>query len=163
MSGIVTSSLLGVNLSADDATALFARGTIAHATDGGIFEYVEATLTLATGQLVIITPTNTAFIALSSKMTSGAVGYDIGVVQNVISQGQFGWAAKAGRNLYVQVTGTVTAGTDSMVGLGANSGRLIPLPGDGCTMFGIWITTGISGGAQATIATIQWPRPVAHQ
>jgi hypothetical protein len=160
---ITTSSLLGANLSADDATALFALGTVAETTSGGHFEYVEVTLTLSTGQLVIITPTNTAFIALSSKMTSGAAGYDLGVTQGVISQGRFGWVAKKGRDLYVQCTGTITAGTDSMVGLGENSGRLIPLPGDGCTLFGIWITTGISGGAQPTKATLQWPRPVSHR
>jgi hypothetical protein len=155
------SSLIGANLNTSDSTALFALGTVAETTDGGHFEYVEASATQITGAIVLITPTNTAFTFLTSKM-SGVIGYDIAVCQGLINEGEFGWVAKKGRNLYVLVTGTHTQGEDN-VGFGAaSSGVLIHTPVAGLTLFGVWVTTFVSGGTQATKATLQWPRVVGR-
>src|SRR3990167_4434282 len=153
----VNSSLIGANLTLTGTTALFALGTTVETSQGGHFEYVEASATQITGKFVLITPTSTAFGILTAKMTSGAAGYDIGVFQNLINQGEFGWVAKKGRNLYVLVTGAVTAGISSCVGFGsAQSGILKSAPAVSNTLHGVWITTGISGGTQTTTATLQW-------
>ncbi len=160
----VNSSLIGANLTLTGTTQLFALGTTVETTQGGHFEYVEATATQITGKFVLITPTSTAFGVLTSKLTSGTIGYDLGVFQNLISQGEFGWVAKKGRNLYVLCTGTITAGNSSEVGFGSGqSGILKSLPAVGNTLFGVWITTGISGATQTTTATLQWPRSVTHR
>ena len=159
----VNSSLIGANLTATGTTKLYALGTTVETTQGGHFEYVEATATQISGKFVLITPTSTAFGVLTAKLTSGAIGYDLGVFQNLISQGEFGWVAKKGRNLYVLCTGTITAGNSSSVGFGAAaSGILKSAPTATNTLNGVWITTSISGGTQVTTATLQWPRIQPH-
>jgi hypothetical protein len=160
---VVTSSLLGVNLSASDATALFALGTIAHTDDGGHFEYVEATATFITGEIVYINPANTAKTILTARAfyTSNAEGYDLAVCQGIINEGQFGWVAKKGRGLYVLCTGTVTELFGDW-GMGENSGRLVTTVTAGGTLFGLQVTTGVSGSSNCAVCTLQWPRFQAH-
>lgn len=159
----LTSSVIGVNLNASDATALFTLGQVVDGTNGAWFEYVEATATQTTGALVLINTNGTAVSLVTAKLTASAIGYDIGAVQFPINQGEFGWVARKGRSLYVKVTGTLTAGGD--VGFSTVAGRLENnvAVGVGQTAFGIWITTGISGGTQATTATLLWPRAVTKQ
>jgi hypothetical protein len=161
------SSLIGANLSATDSTALFALGTVCNTDDGARYEYVEATATFITGELVLVNPAGTAKTLISSLFTANADGYDIAACQGLLNQGEFGWVAKQGRNLYVLCTGTITAGNNTGVGLGANSGRLVvgALAGVGETIFGIFLTssTPTTGGQNATQATLTWPRMVAKQ
>lgn len=158
---VQTSSLIGANLSgaASDATALFALGTVATGTEGSRWEYVEATSTFITGELVLVNPHGTAKTLISSILTANTDGYDLAAVQGLLNQGEFGWVAKQGRRLYVLVTGSHSA-ADNFVALGANSGRLIrgTAGSIGMTMLGVFLTTGISGGASAIQATLTWPR-----
>jgi hypothetical protein len=157
-----TSSLIGADLSGlGGSTALFALGSVASGTGGSEWQYVEATATFVTGEIVLVNPTGTAKTLISSLLTAGTEGYDIGFVQSLVNQGEFGWVAKRGRGLYVLVTGTLTAGSDNGLALGANSGRLVAGTAGGNTLFGVWLTTGISGGASAIQATMQWPRILA--
>jgi hypothetical protein len=156
-----TSSLLGVSLSGiGDTTQLFALGTIANGTGGSNWEYVEATATFVTGEIVLINPTGTAKTLISSLLTAYTEGYDIGFCQNVINQGEFGWVAKHGRDLYVLVTGTLTAGSDNYLALGANSGRLVAGTAGGNTMFGVFLTESVSASGVRSVAkaVLQWPR-----
>ena len=159
-----TSSLIGANLSSasSDATALFALGSVATGTGGSRWEYVQATSTFITGEIVLINPYGTAKTMITSKLTANTDGYDFGFCQGLINQGEHGWVAKQGRNLYVLCSGTITAGTDQGVGFGANSGRLILAPGAavGHTMFGVVITSSTpdTGNQNATQATLTWPR-----
>lgn len=159
-----TSSLIGANLNGvGDTTALFALGTPAYGSGGSEWNYVEATATFVTGEIVLISPTGTAKTLISSLLTAYAGGYDIGFCQNVISQGEFGWVAKRGRDLYVLVTGTLTAGSDNGLALGANSGRLVAGTAGGNTMFGLWLTESVSASGVRSVAkaVMQWPRIVA--
>lgn len=159
------SSLIGANLSgsASDATALFARGTRATGTGDSVWEYVEATATFVTGEIVLCGVNGTAKTLISSLLTAYTEGYDIGFSQGIINQGEFGWVAKRGHSLYVLVTGTLTAGSDNGVALGANSGRLVAGTAGGNTLFGVWLTESVSasGVRSVALAVMQWPRIVA--
>ena len=159
-----TSSLIGADLSGiGGSTALFALGTPAFGSAGSEWQYVEATATFVTGEIVLVNPTGTAKTLISSLLTAGTEGYEIGFCQNVISQGEFGWVARRGRDLYVLVTGTLTAGSDNGVALGANSGRLVAGTAGGNTLFGIWLTESVSASGVRSVAkaVMQWPRIVA--
>lgn len=164
--GTSTSSLIGANFSSTDSTALFALGTLSSATNGQTVQYVEATSTFVTGQLVLITPAGTAMSATTARLTANANGYEIGAAQGIVSQGEFGWVARNGRNLYVLCTGTVTAGGESGVGFSAGGGRLenAAAIAVGNTCFGIYITTSASTAtASVATATLTWPRNAMHQ
>lgn len=159
------SSLIGANLSgaASDATALFAIGTTATGTGNSLWEYVECTATFVTGEIVLVSPYGTAKTLISSLLTAYAGGYDIGFAQGVLNAGEFGWVAKRGGDLYVLVTGTLTAGSDNGLALGANSGRLVAGTAGGNTMFGVWLTESVSASGVRSVAkaVMQWPRIVA--
>ena len=158
----LVSSTIGVNLGSSDSTALFTTGTVAVGNNGAWFEYCEFTATQITGRLVIISADGTAYTLLTAKLTASALGYDIGAVQNVVNQGEFGWVARKGRNLYVSMTGTLTAGGE--VAFAAAGGRLqnVADAGVGQTANGIWITTSDSAQSlvKATFATLLWPTSV---
>ena len=159
-----TSSLIGVDLSGlGGTTQLFALGTPALGSGGSEWQYVEATATFVTGEIVLVNPTGTAKTLISSLLTAGTEGYEIGFAQNLINQGEFGWIARRGRNLYVLVTGTLTAGSDNGVALGANSGRLVAGTAGGNTIFGVWLTQSVSASGVNSVATavMQWPRIIA--
>ena len=157
----VTSSLIGVDLSGvGGTTQLFALGTPALGTLNSEFAYVEATATFVTGEIVLINQAGTAKTLLSSLLTANADGYDIGFCQNVISQGEFGWVAKRGKDLYVLVTGTLTAASDNGLALGANSGRLVAGTAGGNTLFGVVLTESVSASGVRSVAkaVLTWPR-----
>ena len=159
--GTQTSSLIGVDLSGvGGTTQLFALGTPASGTDSQEWCYVEATATFVTGEIVIVNPAGTAKTLISSLLTANADGYDIGFCQNVISQGEFGWVAKRGRDVYVLVTGTLTAASDNGLALGANSGRLVAGTAGGNTLFGVVLTESVSASGVRSVAkaVLTWPR-----
>ena len=157
----VVSSLIGANLSSSDATALFGLGTAVNTTDGGTYQYCEATSTFITGELVFVSPAGTAKTLLTASLTANTDGVMLAAAQNIINQGEFGWFATRGRNLYVLCTGTLTAGSEIGVVLSANSGRLqnALAGGVGNTLLGIFVTTSASTATQSVaVATLTWPR-----
>lgn len=159
----VNSSLIGANLSSSDTTALFALGTTVNTTDGGVYQYAEATSTFVTGELVLMYPASTAYSLLTARLTANANGVQIAAAQNIINQGEFGWFAIKGRNLYVLCTGTVTAGGETGVAFSANSGRFenAAAAGVGQTCLGVFVTTSASTATQSVaVATLNWPRSV---
>lgn len=156
----ITSSLIGANLNSSDATALFALGTVVNTTDGGVYQYVEATSTLITGALVLIKPTGTGKVLTTAQLTGGSQGQLIAVAQAQINQSEFGWVAMRGQNLYILCTGTVTALASGGAAFSTNSGRLqnAAACGVGSTAFGIWVTTSASvAAASVARATLTFP------
>jgi hypothetical protein len=155
----VTSSTIGVSLSDSSSTQLFALGTTVFGTDGTQWQYVEATSTFTTGQLVLVNEDSTAKNFTTALLAApGVNGLDIGAAQFTVSQGEFAFVAKRGENLYVLCTGTIAAGTG--VALGAN-GRLqaMAAAAAGGTLGGIHITTSASTAtASVAIATFTFPR-----
>ena len=160
-----TSSMLGVDLTGvGGSTQLFALGTPVRGSDDSYWSYVEATATFVTGEIVLINQAGTAKTCISANltMTAGAaeVYYDVAFCQNVINQGEFGWVAKRGRNLYVLVTGTLTAGSEHGLAVGANSGRLVAGTNGGNTLFGVVLTESVSASGERSVAkcVLTWPR-----
>ena len=157
----VTSSLIGVDLSGvGGSTQIFALGTPSQGTLGSEFIYVEATATFVTGEIVLVNQAGTAKTLISSLLTANADGYDLGFCQNIISQGEFGWVARRGKDLYVLVTGTLTAASDNGLALGANSGRLVAGTAGGNTLFGVVLTESVSASGVRSVAkaVLTWPR-----
>lgn len=156
-----TSSILGVDLSGvGGSTQLFALGTGANGSNSSEWAYVEATATFVTGEIVLINQSGTAKTLISSLLTANPDGYDLGFCQNVINQGEFGWVARRGRDLYVLVTGTLTAASDNGLALGANSGRLVAGTAGGNTIFGVVLTESVSASGVRSVAkaVLTWPR-----
>ncbi len=157
----VISSMIGVDLSGvGGTTALFALGTPAAGSNRSEWSYVEATATFVTGEIVLINQSGTAKTLVSSLLTANPDGYDLGFCQNVISQGEFGWVARRGSDLYVLVTGTLTAASDNGLALGANSGRLLAGTNGGNTLFGVVLTESVSASGVRSVAKalLTWPR-----
>lgn len=155
----VTSSTIGVSLSDSGSTKLFALGTRVHGTDDTWWEYVEATGTFTTGNLVLVNAGGTAINFATAKLAApGVNGLDVGVVQYTISAGEFGFVAKQGRNLYILCTGTIAAGTGVGLVLDGKIGAMAAAAA-GQTLAGIHITTSASTAtASVAVATITWPR-----
>lgn len=163
-----TSSILGVDLSGvGGSTQLFALGTVALGSGDSYWTYVEATATFVTGEIVFVNPAGTAKTVLTANLTANTDGNDFGFCQNVINQGEFGWVAKKGRDLYVLVTGTLTAGSDQGLGFGATSGRLAVAStvAVGATMLGVYLTESVSASGVRSVAkaVLTWPRLVNTQ
>src|SRR6185295_6356344 len=98
--GTQVSSLIGADLSGlGSSTALFATGSIAYGTNGQEWQYCEATATLTTGFFVLINANNTAKILTTARLTAFSLGYDIGVAQNLVNQGEFAWFIKRERQV----------------------------------------------------------------
>jgi hypothetical protein len=159
----VNSSLIGANLASSDSTALFALGTTVDTTDGGLYQYVQATSTLNTGQWCVISSVGSAYLGQTARLTANAEGIMLAWAQGLINQSEYGWVATRGRNLYIMCTGTCTAGSELGFGFSANSGRLqsIAAVGAANTVLGVFITTSASTATQSVaVGTLSWPRAV---
>ena len=161
----VNSSLIGANLASSDSTALFALGTTVDTTDGGLYQYVQATATLNTGSWCVISSVGSAYMGMTSRLTANAEGVMLAWAQGLINQSEYGWVATRGRNLYIACTGTCTAGSE--VGFAfTTAGRIWsqPAAGAGNSMLGVFITTSASTAtASVAVGTLTWPRSVMMQ
>ena len=163
-----TSSMIGVDLNNPSSTALFGLGTKVTGSDNSEWEYVIATGTLTTGMLCWVNTAGTAQCfgtgQLNALQTGGA---DIGVAQFTLTQGQYGFVAKRGTNLYILCSGTVPGGAAvGIAGAGAqgSTGALTTagLVAAGFTAAGIFITTSAStAGLSVATGIVTWPRVIA--
>mgnify|MGYP001601952006 CR=1 FL=1 len=161
-----TSSLIGVDLSgAGGTTQLFALGTMATGDSASIWQYIQATSTLVTGTVVNINSAGTGKVMMTAMLTAVATGVQLGFAQSLVNQSEFAWVALHGKNLYVLVSGSLTASTnDTLVGFGPNSGRLVPSTAGtlGSTALGIYLLSSVLTSDQTpgicTNATLIWPR-----
>jgi len=90
----VTSSLIGVNLNAYTTTADFALGTQVQASDGSLFEYIQAASALSGFNAVAIDADG---VASNVTTTLAATQKKIGVVQISIAVSCYGWAQRNGK------------------------------------------------------------------
>ena len=158
----INSSLIGANLASSDSTALFALGTTVDTTDGGLYQYVQATSTLTTGAWCVISSVGSAYMGMTSRLTAGPEGGMFGWAQGLINQSEYGWVATRGRNLYIYCTGTCTAGSETGFAF-TTAGKIIsqPAAGAGNTLLGLFITTSASTAtASVAVGTLTWPRGV---
>ena len=164
----VTSSVLGVDLNNPSSTALFALNQKVLGSDNSEWQYVIATGTLTTGMTVWINTLGTAQCFGTFQLNAlGTGGADIGFAQYTLTQGQYGFVAKRGTNLYIMCSGTVPGA----VGLGwgvpgaqGNTGALTTslICGVGTTAAGIFITTSAStAGISVATGIVTFPRAAA--
>ncbi len=91
---IVTTPLAGVNINDYSTTAQFALGTAVQATDGSLFEYVQAASAIAAYNAVCIDDGNIA----SNLTTTNAASYRrVGVAQVSIAVSCYGWVQRSGK------------------------------------------------------------------
>jgi len=166
----VTSSMLGVDLNNASTTQLFALNTHCLGSGDSEWTYVYATAALTTGQIVNIFAGGTA-IALTTAILggapTGATGpLNIGVVQFPISSSQYGFVAKRGTGLQVQVSGTCPIGLAAGYSYAATGGSLVTAGlAVASTAMGFFpYTSGASANGGATaglsimLAVVQFPR-----
>ena len=116
---IVTSSLIGANLTRVDATAMYALGTVVNLNDGGQAMYVHAsTSALSTNSAVSIGVNG---VAAMLTTTNGGTSPRVGFAQTSIGTSQYGWIALGGQvqcNLAAQCDDNVplfTTATDGVL------------------------------------------------
>ena len=157
-----TGSMIGADLQNPSSTALFTLNTPVMGSDNYRGQYVIATGTLTTGTVVYIASGGTANALTTAQVASDATGLDLGFVQFTMTQGQYGFVAKSGTNLYVLCTGTVPGG--AALGFAAAAGTLqtAGAVAVGNSAAGIFVTTSAST-ATASVATaiVTFPRAVA--
>lgn len=155
------SSILGASFTSSNTTALFALNQKALGSDNSEFQYVIATGTLVTGQCVYINTAGTAAALSTAQLASSVTGaLDLGFAQFQMLQGEFGFVAKRGTNMYVLCSGTVPGGID--VGFAAE-GVLVTslLVGVSMTAAGIFVSTSASTAGRSTAtAILTYPRPL---
>lgn len=161
----VNSSVIGVDFNNPSSTALFGLGSEVLGSGGSEWTYVIATGTLVTGSVVSIFPAGTAYALTTSLLNGGDVAgttgnLNLGVVQTLVPQGQYAWAARKGMNLLVLCSGTVPP---TNVAFSATAGALVTslIAAVGMTAFGIFVTTSAStAGLSTATATLIFPRGI---
>ena len=161
-----TSSQIGVDLNNPSSTALFTLGQKVLGNNDSEWTYVIATGTLTTGMCCSIFSAGTAYAFTTALLnggdTAGTTGFlDLGFAQFTIPQGQYGFVARRGINMYVACTGTVPP---VPVAFSPTAGVLITAlaAAVGMTAAGIFITTSASTATLSVAqAIITYPRGVA--
>lgn len=90
----VVSSLIGANLTQTDSSPLFALGTRISATDGAVFEYIQAASALSQYNAVVIDVDN---IGSNLTTTNGVEIKRVGVAQVSIAVSLYGWVQRSGK------------------------------------------------------------------
>lgn len=109
---VVNSSLIGVNLTRYTTTAEFALGTTVTATDGSIYQYVQASEDISQYGVVAIYG-NTQTVRLLETSIATAAGElnarVVGFAQTSIASAAYGWVARMGKVIF-QVADDCAAG-----------------------------------------------------
>lgn len=157
-----TSSTLGVDLNNSSTTAVFGLNTKVSGSDNSEWQYVIATGTLTTGMCVYINTAGTAAAFTTAQLNNAITGaLDLGWTQFQLRQGEYGFVAKRGTNLYIATTGTCPAGIP--LGFAPTAGLLCTslLVAVGQTAAGIFLTTSASTATAAVaVGILTFPRPL---
>ncbi len=125
------SELIGINLSADDATPAFQLGTVYRAGDGKSYKYVQhnngaGNVAAAVGNFAYYYAPSGASAGATSVVTSDlsdSAGVGAGVWQAVVTDLQYGWIQIKGP---ATLTTALTAGDDgnALTQVGSTDGTL---------------------------------------
>ena len=123
MPAVITSSLIGANLTRTSTAAEFAIGTLVTATDGGIYQYVQASEAISQyGVVAIYGDTGTVRLLETSIATAAGIlnSRAVGFAQTSIASASYGWVARSGKVIFavlddcaagVRLFTTATAGS----------------------------------------------------
>ena len=109
---VINSSLIGANLTRYTTTAEFALGTTVNATDGSIYQYVQASENISQyGVVAIYGKTQTVRLLETSIANAAGVlnARAVGFAQTSIASAAYGWVARQGKVIF-QVADDCAAG-----------------------------------------------------
>lgn len=112
MAATVNSSMIGVSLTTYTTTAQFALGSTVLATDGSMYQYVQASENISQyGAVAIYGKTNTVRLLETSIANAAGVlnARAVGFAQTSIASAAYGWVARMGK-VIVQVADDCAAG-----------------------------------------------------
>ncbi len=159
MANYVNSSVIGVNFANVDAVGAptFNQGTVVNGSQDSLFVYCETTGTFTTGMLGTISTGGTATPAVVSAGQSAANGV-LGFIQSATTSGQFAWFCQRGLNVYIAVSGTVSASAQMYVSTVLNG--VLSSTSASSTMGGVQMLASVSSTATqiAVLANLTWPR-----
>ncbi len=152
---INTSNLAGVNLrGTDGTTASFDVGTRIESANGE-WIYMLANGAVSAGDLVAINSSGTGTRATA---TLAATGSELAFAQYAFADTEYGWVAKNGNPLTVQVSATSTL--QAVLYVATTSGKLSTTASSG-TLAGIALLTASTTAVAASyLAIVTWPKCV---
>ena len=100
--------LIGINLTDANSSPQQVVGVQVETTDDQSYQYAYAGAALSVGHVVHIGLSGTA---QNLTPALAATAGDIGFVQTALASGQYGWIARKGRNLNIQVAANTATGT----------------------------------------------------
>jgi hypothetical protein len=125
------SYIMGINLSAADTTPAFEPGTIGQTDDGKKYKYVQydtgaGSVAAVAGNIAYYYAPSGASAGATTVVTSDlsdSAGLGAGVLQTVLTDGQYGWVQVTGA---ATITPALTAGADgnALTAVGATDGTL---------------------------------------
>lgn len=157
MANFTTQSLIGAAFDTPGSTADFTLLTKANGNNDSEWVYVIMTGTATTGNLVAINNAGTARLAGGTLFLATFTAVEFGFAQTTILQGQYGWVAKRGNNMYVSASGTISADT---VYIAQTSGWISNVAISG-TLLGVQVLAGVSSTAvngNVCTAVLTYPR-----
>lgn len=123
--------ILGIDLTANDATPKFEAGSIGRTDDGKLYKYVQynsgaGAVAAAVGNVAYYYAPSGASAGATTVVTSDlsdSAGLGAGVLQAVLTSGNYGWVQIRGA---ATITPALTAGADgnALTAVGATDGTL---------------------------------------
>lgn len=137
----INSSLIGANLTRYTTSAEFALGTTVTATDGSIYQYVQASENISQyGVVAIYGETQTIRLLETSIATAAGVlnARAVGFAQTSIASACYGWVARMGKVVF-QVLDDCAAGVRLFTT--STAGALDDATVSECLVSGVQLTT----------------------
>ena len=103
MAATINSSLIGANLTQYHTTAQFALGTTALATDGSLYQYVQASENISQYGVVAIYGKTQTVRLLETSIANAAGNLNsrfVGFAQTSIASAAYGWVARMGKVIF---------------------------------------------------------------
>jgi len=152
------SSVIGANLgNSDGATALFGLGNTLMGSNDTEWVYVNASVALTTGSVVVINSSGTAAL-LNGTLSTTSTGKQIAFSQGVFAASDYGWVARRGNGIYVLVSSVSTV---NVILYNCDTSGTLTTTSATNTIAGIaLITASATGVPSAVPAFVSWPRLV---
>ena len=158
MAFFANSSTIGTNLgNSDGATALFGLSSVVMGSQDSEWVYVNASVALATGTVVMINSSGTAAL-LNGTLSTTSTGKQIAFSQGVFAASDYGWVARRGNGIYVLVS---SVSTIAVILYNSDTSGTLTTASATNTIAGIsLITAAATATGVPQPAFVSWPRLV---
>lgn len=146
-----TSSMIGVNLTRTDTTALFPVGTMVNLNDGGMAMYVKASTSALSTYAACIIQANGIATMMTTTNAADTPGGRVGFAQVSVATSNYGWLQLGGQPLV-----NLAANCDNFVPLFTTStaGVLDDATVTAGYVYGVYGQTTISNATAVTLVAI---------